>query len=531
MRKILSTSANHIRLFRTYPLIKLIAIIALLIPLYYLLYKIYIPRINAFGCFDDCFNFAGGYFLSRGKTLFSEIYFNHQPLMAYLSYFVQKIYHPVNIYALLLAHRQTLLLFSFLFQALLIWRFGFIGLTTMLIYEFTKFYVFGDRFLAESFIVYPLTYLLGLMIISIQHRRTHIMEYVIASGFTWFIVFMREPYVPLGLFIFFILFYKKLFSRISLLSFLFFIILTIFLFSLFPFNMYVNNVIVLNLTHGSISEMSLTIICTEFLKSLFYPLYIFIFGSWNDFRIILIALGLLYIGSFFVITKRKKITFLFIILTVTLFFANLRPTFPGLQYYEAFHMMIWYGLFIFSSIFIFHEACSTLHKKYLFYAGSALLMLYIIFSPRSYVFQKTDSHTEFITNYGHYIGIGEVIKALSIPDQTMFTDGNEELLYWQADRPSAYAYSFYYPAEKNSIYYEARLKMFAQTPPDFYYDFCTPLAPVKPSIPTNFIHLYRQLYEYGNPSCLHIKASLVPSIKPDQWEKAKEFGYSLGETQ
>src|SRR5689334_18076619 len=28
-----------------------------LIALYMFLYKVYIPRVNAFGCFDDCFNF------------------------------------------------------------------------------------------------------------------------------------------------------------------------------------------------------------------------------------------------------------------------------------------------------------------------------------------------------------------------------------------------------------------------------------------------------------------------------------------
>src|SRR5579871_1635124 len=122
------------------------------------LYKIYIPRINAFGCFDDCNNFMGGYFLLHGKRLFSEIFFNHAPGMAYISYLIQSLFHPRNLYELILRHRQFVILFGFFGNLFLLLRFGWKASGFIILYELSKFYLFGDRFLAEAIIVYPIVY-------------------------------------------------------------------------------------------------------------------------------------------------------------------------------------------------------------------------------------------------------------------------------------------------------------------------------------------------------------------------------------
>ena len=103
------------------------------------LYKIYMPRVNAFGCFDDCDNFMGGYLLLQGKKLYSEIFFNHNPFMAYLSFIVQFVTHPQNLYELILRHRQFLLLFSFVFNVILFLRFGLPAFAFTIFYELTKF--------------------------------------------------------------------------------------------------------------------------------------------------------------------------------------------------------------------------------------------------------------------------------------------------------------------------------------------------------------------------------------------------------
>ena len=88
--------------------------------LYVLLYAgffIYIAaaqlkRLGAFGCFDDCFNFGAGYFLLQGKHLYSQIFFNHQPFMAYISAVIQYVSHPQTLFELVKYHRISVMAFA-----------------------------------------------------------------------------------------------------------------------------------------------------------------------------------------------------------------------------------------------------------------------------------------------------------------------------------------------------------------------------------------------------------------------------------
>lgn len=508
----------------------LILWIVILIPVYYVLYKLYIPKINAFGCFDDCFNYAGGYFLGKGKHLYSQIYFNHMPLMAYLSYLVQHFGNPVNIYALLLQHRQFLLVFGFIFNVFLCWRFGMIGLAYTLVYEFSKFYVFGDRFLAESFIVYPLVYLTGLGLHIILKKRVYDWEIVLAAICLWFIVFMREPYVLVALFLFGTIVHPVFFKKVSLIALGVFLTLSTALFALFPVRDFVYNVITFNAQRGLSSELQTgNFTAGSIAKSFFYPVYLLYAGLWNDFRIQLITLSVVLGFSAFVWVKTKKNPWILGYLFIALGLANLRTTAPGLQYFESFHEMNWYGMFLLSSLYLLYEVMREARKRYIFFIITGCLILYVLFSPRSFLYQHVDQQTEFITNYGNYLQISEVIKAISAPQQTLFTNGSDEFLYVASGRNSSYPYSFYYKTQFKSKYNNAALTMFTQDPPDIVYDFCTPEAPTNPYLPAQFLALYAQWYSQGQPTCLYMRKSLVPGLTRQQRAKAQEFLYYLPE--
>src|SRR4030042_4993493 len=149
------------------PLFRIIAVrlllVFFLIPLWVFLRSVYRDRIGAFGCFDDCFNYMGGYFVAIGKKLFSEIFFNHQPLTAYISAGIQLGTKPESIYMLLYQHRIFLIYFAIFFDFLLVLRFGIVGFGFALLFETTKGYLFGERFLSESMIIYPLVYVWDLV--------------------------------------------------------------------------------------------------------------------------------------------------------------------------------------------------------------------------------------------------------------------------------------------------------------------------------------------------------------------------------
>ena len=124
---------------------------------------IYYKESVSFHFIDEYNNILAGYFLLKGKTLYSQIFFQHQPLMAYISYTLQKILHPNTLYKLVLYHRLFIVFAAFIFDLLLVFRFRIIGFGFTVIFELTKYYLFGGTFLAESLVVYPLIYLLGLV--------------------------------------------------------------------------------------------------------------------------------------------------------------------------------------------------------------------------------------------------------------------------------------------------------------------------------------------------------------------------------
>ena len=500
-------------------------IVVFLLLTYFFLYKIYIPKINAFGCFDDCFNFVGGYFLGRGRQLYSQIYFNHMPLMPYLSAVIQHFGNPINIFEFVLRHRQLLLIFSFVFNVLIVWRFGLVGLASMVVYEFSKFYIFGDRFLAEAFIVYPLVYLTGLGLHTIFKKRLYSWEIILAGVFTWFVIFMREPYVPVALFLFGTILRPVYRKRITLVAFALLLVLTAGLFTLFSPHDFLYNVITVNLQRDELQPGIFW--GTGIAKSFFYPVYLLFTGRWNDFRIQLTILSIVLMASALAWAKMKKGLWLFGFLFIALGFANLRPTIPGLLYYEAYHQINWYGMFLFSTLYFLYNYTVEVRKKYVYYIVSGSLLVFVLFSPRSFIYQHVDQQTEFITNYGTFLQVGEVIKAISKPEETLFTNGADEFLYVTSDRNSSFPFVFYYPTQDKNKLPAAAREMYCSHPPDIIYDFCSPEAPLHPYLPAQMLPMYRQWYSGGKPTCLYIKESLVAGLTPVQRDKAMEFLYYL----
>ena len=259
-----------------------IILLFLLIPFYAILYKLYIPRITAFGCFDDCFNYVAGYFIANGKHIYSDFFFNHQPIPAIISYFVQTATHPINIFELILRHRQFLLLFGFLFNALLIVRFRYIAIPFILTFELSKFYVFGDRFLAEGLIVYPLVYLFGIVLLKLSKQKLFTIDYLLSAILSWFVIFSREPYIPLAVLLFVIILWGK-FEKFKKRSLGIFAILTaVLLVYIGDLKEYFFNVVSINQAASLAVVMPANINSSMFgpkpMQIFFYPIYIFSYG-------------------------------------------------------------------------------------------------------------------------------------------------------------------------------------------------------------------------------------------------------------
>ncbi|MBI3577636.1 hypothetical protein HY086_06375, partial [Candidatus Gottesmanbacteria bacterium] len=173
--------------------------------------------------------------------------------MAYISAGIQKFVHPQTIYALVLAHREFVVVWAIAWDIMLVLRFGWVGLGFSVLYETTKGFVFGERFLAEALIVYPIVYLVGL----VGNKRTRLDSIVVGVS-TWFVVFSREPYIPLALLLLILLY-----NRTSIAIFLLLSLGTIFIHS--PGD-YFFNVVTVN---------TMLVSSANVLQSLAYPILIF----------------------------------------------------------------------------------------------------------------------------------------------------------------------------------------------------------------------------------------------------------------
>lgn len=509
----------------------IILFLLLLIPLYFLLYKLYIPRINAFGCFDDCNNFIRGYFVLSGKSLFKEVFSGHQPFGSYMSTLVQFITTPENIYELLLRHRQFVLLFSFIFNAILILRFGARIILFVIIFEFSKFYLFGDRFLAENMIIYPLVYLLGLTMLKIKRRKLYMFDYILAAIFCWFIVFAREPYIPLALLLYLITIWDKLMIRKAVISLFIFGILSLVTILLHDVKEYFFNVITFNFQINVVSDLGKTgLPGPKILQIFFYPVYVLFFLKQNIFSNLLFGIDILFILYFIKILRDKSYK-LALLIFLALGLANIRVVFPGIIFYYAFHMLVWYGIFVFVTCYLLvdgfkNKVLSTISLMMLFFVFALF-----IFSPNYFGWEKINQQAEFINNYGTILQEGEVIKILSNREDSLFLDGSDDLIYWQAKRFSDYKYIWYTSSMPQfSRFTEERIKMFKENPPDFYreHGFCPKKnLPKNMSLPEFVVKDYVRLESDGKQTCLFIRRDKLKEISQEQWNEVLTWHYNL----
>ncbi|HVZ12296.1 MAG TPA: hypothetical protein VG965_04675 [Patescibacteria group bacterium] len=524
------------KLFRKLNFREIIPIL-LLLPFFAVIYKLYIPHVNSFGCFDDCFNFIGGYFIGNGKTIYHDFFFNHQLLPTFVSFLIQVATNPQNIYELVLRHRQFVILWSFLFSILLTKRFKLPAFLFVIIFELSKFYIFGDRFLAEALIVYPIIYLAGISLAKIQKPKANPqpltpIDYQLSALFSWFIIFSREPYIPLAIFLTIVVFWGKI-TKEKKIAALIFALLTLLTFALFKFDFqeYWFNLVTFNFIAVLPADITTSMPGPRLAQAFLYPFYVFPYGNWNIFKVLLAGIDITFIILFANLIRKKNYQIAGLIFLL-LGLANLRVIVPGTLFYAAFHMIIWYALFVFTTCFLLFQIKPP---RRLFFGLLTILVISVIglLSNKSYFgYERVDQQKDLLQNYGTVIQEGNVINALAKPGNTLFLDDSDDLIFWQSKLMSNYKYVWYtsqMPAFTK--YTSTRLEMFKTNPPDFYREFGTCGKSIEDnsdlSLPDFAKNEYVRLYNLNRPSCLFIKKDIINKISPEQWLKAKSFLYGL----
>lgn len=495
------------------------------------LFIIYHGRVASFIFFDEYANYIAAYFMSHGHELYAQNFFNHQMLPVYISFLIQNLLHPTTLYSLYLDHRMFILFMSFICGSFLLIRMRWIALGFIFIFEISKYYLFGNLFLAESMIVYPLVYLFYLAWRRLQGEAIIWWDLILSAILTWFIVFSREPYIPLALFLFAIILIRRKLEKWQIVSLAFFLLLSAITLLTVPLKEYFYQAVYVSYATVFLDQIHKTQSgVVGPISILFYPFVVFFKGDWTFFRWILIGLSsvFLFCSTVYIFTIRKYKLIIFVVIALAL--ANLRVVLPGTEFYSAFYLIQWYALFIVSISLLLAEIKKSSFKLFLPpIIVVVVVFLFIFLSPQSYLHEKLNTNQTFAMQYNMFQTNGEAMKIMAKPNSTMFVDMSDSLLYWTAGLPSSFKYGVFYPVMHDiPKYRKEKEMMFAQKPPDFYYINCTEnIVRNFYSLPLQITQQYAPVNFEGNPTCFLVKKSLVRGLNQSQINEVGQLGYSF----
>jgi hypothetical protein len=500
------------------------------IVLYGILFIIYYARFTSFIFFDEYATIIAGHLLAGGRTLYSEQFFNHQMLPVYLSSALQLILKPESLYQLILYHRIFIFLVSVCAGVLLIYKLRWVGLGIVILYEFGKYYLFGYLFLAEGIIVYINIGLFYLVWKKAQGNTLSFLDLLLAALGTWFVVFSREPYTMLALCMYGYLFLKRQIDKKYLYSLGIFVFLSVITLITIPLRDYIYEVVYVNYkTVISYQVKNNQEAGLGLFSMFFYPLYIFMKGELNFFRIFLMGLSAIFItalGYYVYVTKKYLHA---VIILILLGLANIRMVQPGTIHYSAFYSLQWYALFVTAILLQIHSIGRiNLRLMWSLSIFTAIVFGFLLFHKESYVFQKVDREQLFSEQYNAFYITGQVINTLAGKDDTLFVEFSDSLLFWEADIAPAFPSVVYYPVMHDiPDYQRQRTHMFISKPPVFYYTNCNEGQYMFNDLPEEIRYSYAPFRVNDAPTCFYVRKERAKHFTDEQLKRIGQYNVTL----
>ncbi len=477
---------------------------------------------------DDHLVFA--YYINQGYQLYTDLSSNHQPLVYFLSALSQKILRPGSLFMLLRRSREAVFLYSSIWGLVLLWQFGWVFLATALVFELTKFFIFGDHLLAENLAVYPLIYILGMVFKAVFFKGKSTRNEALIFGLVNFLIaFNLLPLLPSVLVL--DVFYWLKTKKIKEMLWGFFIpVLVLFCF-ISPWAWFKETIF--NNLKYVIPQITLIRQKSDYLRFFIFPfLYFFQKDNFvfNHFiRLFSVVTGLNFLLLLKLKKKRQFLKWLFLFFLV-MFLNNRVPEIKDIVFYGGFHLLPWYASFIFFSFFLMKFIWLKVKGKVKLLPFLILVVIgsYWLGSEQMPYFQKISKDREHNINYYPYYLTNQAIKVASKKDDRLMVIPDESLNYWQAGVK---------PATRQIVYYEWAYwvpelkKDFDQTlinhPPEFIY------ADFKRIGPASYLEIleaalakdYWQTTRDGLAQNLYMSKEKVREIREEQWQNWVELGF------
>lgn len=497
--------------------IYLIAVLVLATSAYF-----YNGRILNFKFVDEEENFASGKYLLSNQKLYDDLITNHQPLSYIISAGVQKLSHPENIYLLVSRHRRIVIAWSTIWSLLLVYLFGISTIAFILIFDLTKIYLLGNQFLAESLFVYPFILLFGLTVY--RTKRLKKIELFIYGFCLAVLFFLLSPLWPSLAACLLIALFKNKHYLTRTFAFMLLgitpVILLVFYFSSYRGYITYQFINLFYTIPAYQNESWLTITSKSFLTPL---LSLLPKAETPSLWVIRILTVLLILNLTFSV-KNNKIKILMSLLILGL--SNIRYISPGTEGYSGFHFLPWYAAFLFISCMSIENQLSNKKQRSLKYLNLGLLALAAVISinfAKSDLFTKSDSNRDFRINYSTHESIGQAVKIMRGPDDTLFVSPDAWLIYWQSDTehlPKLFGY-YAWMAGISKLHQEI-LNTFNNNPPTFFYcDNCKNLDLEK------FLSKYQEMKQNNNSTRLYVLPEKVNKLTDGQKAKLAYYKFNF----
>ncbi|OGE28137.1 hypothetical protein A2867_01120 [Candidatus Daviesbacteria bacterium RIFCSPHIGHO2_01_FULL_40_11] len=473
---------------------------------------------------DEQYNFAIGKYLTKGEILYDDIITNHQPITHILSALVQEVKNPNTTFSLLVAHRVAVAIWSGIWALVIVTYFGIGGFLFVVLYELTKSYMFGNLFLAESIVVYPLLFIVGVVL----YRKTLNKLTLIILGISLTLTFFTlGPIWPALAFLGSLLIFQlKNYSKQKLLYLFLAILAVAFLVGKYSsFTGYIYNYLFLNFVytipayHASYYREPWI---ATILKAFASPLFSFIRTDVTSILWIIRLLSIMLIINIIYLIQRGKLRWA-LMLVVLLGLSNIRFVSPGVGSYGGFHLLPWYSVLIFVSLLVsteqFKQNVGRLFKIITIVIITASFLAGLSYAKEA-LFVKSDLQKEYTTNYSTHTDIGQIINIMKNPEDTLFVSPDAWLVYWQSDTHHPPKLFGYYAWTSGIPEFHKKIhELFNKNPPTFFYcEDCKGLDLGQ------FLTQYKEIKKNGGSTHLFVLPSRIENQTNLQSERLKFYG-------
>ncbi len=434
------------------------------------LYPISIRYSQSFKFVDEDEHMVVGWLLTQRKQLYTDVSTNHQPLNYLTSAAVHQISRPQNLFMLIQRHRQAVFLWSLIWTALLVWRFGGIALFPITIFELIKYWLLGNLFLAESFAVYPTAYIFCASWQEWMHDIVWNDEWMWGICLVLATLFSLPLAIPLGILVLVRLCHKL--TKISFVRFFAgFVVAIVPIFIIVPFTSWWMETIVYNAQYGVPLLSEFTSIL-DWIRLWTLPFWAFI-PPYDNLSVLQLGMGLIWVSSLLVLLVQRQ--WRHALFVIGFFFVwgmtNLRVIQLHQYYYSGFHLIPWLLTGLLLTWFLFHFISIRFLTKKLQVISYGIVIVGLgiwLTQPTMPYRQLPNPQTESYIQYTPQFQVSEVILTLQNPGDTLMTVPNETLPYWLTKlTPATRQVTYYEWQYRNPLLQQQWQAAMQQRPPRF----------------------------------------------------------------